>query len=188
MASTRRLDTLSPHFLLLITTICLGFAVLSPSVAKAQYKSQSVGIEAGYQYIEDDFGLLQHGSIFGLRAGYKSSDHWWFTARALLSFRGDQLPGDRTNVLLHLTPVDVRYYLWTDSIRPYLGGATAFHFLLNSALPSTVQWGFGPVGGIEFKIRRDVFLGFQVDGLYMIAFEGEDVEVLNANMQLIFFL
>ena len=156
--------------------------------AEAQYRNQQVGFEAGYQFIEDDFGLVEHGTIFGFRAGYKASDHWWFTARALVSFRGDALPGDRTNILFHLTPIDARYYFLTDSIRPYVGGATAFHFLLNSALPSTVQWGFGPVGGIEFKLRRDLFLGVQVDGLYLIAFEGEDTEVFNSSLQLIFFL
>lgn len=156
--------------------------------AQAQYKNQQIGFEAGYQHIQEDFGLTANGVTFGLRAGYKASDHWWFTARALVSFRGDRLPGNNTNILFHLTPVDARYYLWTDGFRPFIGAATAFHFLANSNLPSTVQWGVGPVGGVEFKLRRDLFLGIQVDGLFMLAFDDDPFGVFSSTAQLIFFL
>lgn len=170
-----------------------------PSVASAQYRNQQLGFEAGYQFIEGDFGLAEHAPIVGFRAGYKASDHWWFTARAMISWRGDnevQGPGgervsalDNTVVLFHLTPVDFRYYFLTDSVRPYLGGATAFHILANTQLPSWIQWGFGPVGGIELKLRRDLFLGFQADFLYLIGFGAEEnPEVVDVTTQLIFFL
>lgn len=155
--------------------------------ASAQYRNLQFGLEGGYQFIQRDLGLDVHGPLVGLRAGYKASDHWWFTARALLSFRGDVAPQDNLVVLFHLTPVDVRYYFETDNFRPFVGGATAFHFLTNANVPSTVQWGFGPVTGVEFKLRRDLFIGFQLDGLYFIAFNGPNVFSVNATTQLIFF-
>lgn len=165
----------------------LGTAVFA-APAEAQYTNQQFGLELGYQFIEDDSGLTQHAPTFGLRAGYKASDHWWFTSRAMLAFRDDVLPADRTVVLFHLTPVDVRYYFLTDSFRPFLGGGTTFHFLANTELPSTVQWGVGPVGGLEFKLRRNLFLGIQADAMYFMAFDGENYEAVNATGQLIFFL
>lgn len=186
LGTNRRVFAGGPLFGILLACLFVG-ALLRPSVAEAQYKSQQLGFEAGYQLIEDDFGLDMHSAIFGLRAGYKADDHWWYTARAMVSFLGNQLPADQTTVLFHLTPVDFRYYFLTDDFRPYLGGATAFHFLVNFE-PSSIQWGFGPVGGIEIKLERDLFLGFEVSGMYMIAFDHDDSEILHATTQLIFFL
>ena len=171
-----------------LAALALGLAALGTTkAAEAQYKSYQFGFEGGYQYIEDDLGLDEHGPLLGLRAAYKASDHWWFSARALLSFRGDITPAENTVVLFHLTPVDVRYYFETDSFRPFIGGATAFHFLFNAQVPSSVQWGLGPVLGVELKLRRDLFLGIQADTLYMIAFDGANVPVINATTQILFF-
>lgn len=172
----------------------LAFAALaavwwgSPQEAEAQYKSQQFGFEGGYSFIDESLGLDEHAPIVGLRAGYKATDHWWFTARAMVSFRGDVFPQDQTVILFHLTPVDVRYYFETDAWRPYIGGQTTFQFLANTNVPSTIQWGVGPVLGMEFKLRRDLFLGVQVDGLYMIAFDADPIPALHATTQLIFFL
>lgn len=168
-------------------TLIVWTAAPGAGVAHAQYKNLQFGFEGGYQFIEDDLLVDEHGPILGLRAGYKASDHWWFTARALVSFRGDLSPADNTVVLFHLTPVDVRYYFETDYFRPFVGGSTAFHFLFNTDVPSTVQWGFGPVLGAEFKLKRDLFLGIQADGLYMLAFDGQNVPVFHATTQLLFF-
>lgn len=166
-----------------------GTALWAPSIAQAQYTNQQFGIEAGYQFIEDDLGLNVHAPAFGLRAGYKADDHSWFTARTLLSFRDDVLPRERTILVFNLTPLDYRYYFLTDSFRPFLGAQTAFQFIANAETgTSTVQWGFGPVGGVEFKLARKLFLGIQLDGLYMVAFGADSIEVFQANTQLLFFL
>ncbi len=161
-----------------------------PASAFAQYRGQQVGFEAGYHFIGEELRLEQHAPIFGLRAGYKATDHWWFTARAMVGFRGDEALLDATTVVFHLTPVEARYYLLTDSIRPFLGFGTTFQFLIGNEIDgrSIVQWGFGPGVGIELKLRRDLFLGFQVDGLYLINFGGPDVPMVHATTQLLFFL
>ncbi len=168
--------------------IYIGSCNLGTSQGYAQYQSQQFGIEAGYQFIEDDLGLISHGANFGARGGFKISDHWWLTARSLISFRGDVTPKNRTNIVLHLTPIDARYYIWTDSLRPFLGVASCFHLVFNTSLSSVTQWGPGLLGGIEFKIRRDLFLGIQVDGNYLISFNGEDTEAFQTTTQLIFFM
>lgn len=187
MLKIRGMVSLLIRGLILAGTLTLT-ALATPRLAAAQYRNNLLSFEAGYSFIEDDFGLDSNALTFGLRTGYKATDHWWFSTRLLLSFRGDNLPVARTNILFHLTPLDVRYYFETDGFRPYVGGAIALHFLANSGLASTVQSGLGPIAGVEFKLRRDLFLGFQADGLYLFAFDGEDVEAFNLTTQLIFFL
>lgn len=174
--------------LFILASILVLSALALPGEARAQYKNQQFGFEGGYQFVDDDSQLAPHNGFFGLRAGYKSSDHWWFTARAMVSFRGDRIQGANTAILFHLTPIDVRYYLWTDDFRPFIGGATTFHFVANSDVQSAVHWGLGPVIGTEIKLRRDLFLGFQVDGQYFFAFDGDEYEAFHATTQLIFFL
>lgn len=171
-----------------LAIIALGFFFSQMPCAEAQYRNQQFGFELGYHFLESKLGVEEHGGIGGLRAGFKATDHWWFTARAMLSFRGDQVPDENTVILFQLTPVDVRYYFETDNFRPYLGGGTTFQFLFNTSVRSTIQWGVGPVAGLEFKLKRDLFLAFQVEGTYFVAFDDQNVFSLTATTQLLFFL
>ena len=144
-------------------------------------------------YIGDATGLDQHGFLIGLRAAYKASDHWWFSVRAGLSFRGDQIPNQgnfesNTVVLFHLVPVEARYYFLTDFTRPFVGISNSFQFLTNTEIDASVFWGPGVTAGIEFRLRRDLFLAFQADGYYMIAFGVDDAPLATFTTQLNFFL
>lgn len=169
--------------------LAMVFGLLAASgEAEAQYLNQQLGFEAGYTYVESGSFLTEHAPTFGLRAGYKATDHWWYTARALISFRGDTFPADRTVLLFDVTPVDFRYYFLTDEFRPFLGAASVFHIVANSDVPSPVHWGIGPVAGVEFKLRRNLFLGLQVDAQYFLAFDSENYLGVNSTLQLLFFL
>src|SRR5262245_54410681 len=118
---------LLPLFLLLAW---IGFV---PGRAEAQYKNGQLGFEVGYGFFAPDLLLDEHNFMIGLRGAFKAQDHWWFSARGLLSFRGEQQISERTVVVLHLTPVAVRYYILTDSFRPFVGITNAFEFYFNSS-------------------------------------------------------
>lgn len=162
--------------------------------AQAQYKNNQFGFEGGYMFIDDGTGLDAHGALIGLRAAYKMTDHWWLSARAGLSFRGDvnpQLGGsnrDNTVVLFHVVPVEARYYFLTDFTRPFVGVTNSFQFLTNQETNTSVLWGPGVSAGIEFRLRRDLFLGFQVDAYYMIALDVDDAPLATFTTQVNFFL
>lgn len=176
--------------LLLASLLVVGF--LSPAPAQAQYKNSQFGFEVGYLYVGERTGLDPHGLSGGLRAAYKISDHWWFAARAGLSVRGDevegQVPESNTAVMLSVIPIEARYYFLTDFYRPYVGITNAFQFLFNTEINATVFWGPGVTAGIEIRLRRDMFLGFQADGFYMITFGVPDAPLINISAQLNFFL
>lgn len=169
--------------LLLITCV-----LAVPRPADAQYKNQQFGFEGGYYFIGDDSGLTSNNFAIGLRGAYKSADHWWFSARAMVSFPGEPGGRDNTVVLFHLVPVDVRYYFQTDSFRPFVGLTNSFQFLFNQEQESDVFWGPGGVAGMELRLRRDLFLGFQIDASWMFVFEGPDAPLVTATTQLLFFL
>lgn len=165
----------------------MGTAV-SPGRAEAQYKSGQFGFEAGYLYLNPSSLLNTHNLMLGLRGGYKVSDHWWFTARAQLSFPSEQVPPNSTVVLLHLAPVDARYYFQTDTFRPFLGVTNSFQFFFNQDIGHTVVWGPGACGGMEFRLRRDLYLGVQADVYYMFEFEGTNFPMFTLTSQILFFL
>jgi hypothetical protein len=175
----------SPAWLL---ALALAFAALAPREAAAQYKSGQIGLEGGYMFLGEDTGLDSHGFLLALRGGYKASDHWWFSARAGVSFRGEQGFSNRTAVLFHLVPVDARYYFKTDAFRPFVGITNSFQLLANQSIQSSVFWGPGAVAGAEFRLARDMFLGVQLDASWMFVFEGPDAPLVTATSQLIFFL
>ena len=162
--------------------------VALPRVADAQYKNAQFGFEGGYFYVGKNAGLSEHNFCIGMRGGYKSTDRWWFTARAGLSFPSDVGGVDNTVVLLHLVPVDVRYYFETDAFRPFVGVTNSFQLLFNQEIESNAFWGPGITGGMEFRLRRDLFLGVQLDLFWMFVFEGDDAPLGTATTQLIFFL
>ncbi len=169
---------------LLLTLASLCFV---PRDARAQYKNAQLGFEVGYGFYAPDLLLDEHHLEVGLRGAFKAEDHFWFSARGLLSFRGEPI-SERTVVVLHLTPVAVRYYVLTDTFRPFVGVTNAFQFLFNSALGTRVFWGPGAEVGAEFKLSRDIFLGIQADALYMFVFQGKDDPMLTVTAQLNFFL
>lgn len=175
-------DVRALRLLLLLTALAF------PGAAQAQYKNGQFGFEAGYFFAGEDTGLTQNNFALGMRGAYKNTDQWWFSARALVSFPGEPGGRDNTVVLLHLVPVDVRYYLKTDSFRPFVGITNSFQFLFNQDQESDVYWGPGATAGMEFRLRRDLFLGFQVDAFWMFVFQGPDAPLITANTQLIFFL
>jgi hypothetical protein len=158
-----------------------------PRLAEAQYKSGQLGFELGYGFYEDDLQVDEHNFMIGLRGAFKAEDHWWFSARGLLSFRGEST-SERTVVILHLVPVAVRYYILTDSFRPFVGISNSFNFFFNSARGTPVGWGPGGEVGLEIKLVRDIFLGFQGDFHYMLVFENPDGPLLTVTAQLNFFL
>ena len=165
------------------------FLCLAPRASLAQYKNGQFGFEGGYFFLGENTGLTSHNFALGLRGAYKNTDHWWFTARAMVSFPGEPVsPRDNTVVLFHLVPVEVRYYFQTDSFRPFVGVTNSFQFLFNQDQQSDVYWGPGVDAGMEFRLRRDLFLGFQIDAYWMFVFEGPDAPILTASTQLIFFL
>lgn len=158
-----------------------------PSEAQAQYKNGQIGFEGGYMFLGSKSGLDSNGVLVGLRGAYKGSDNWWFTARAGISFRGEEF-SDRTVVLFHLVPAAVRYYFFTDRFRPFLGVTNSFQFLANNTGPSSVFWGPGVNGGMEFRLKRDLYLGFQADAFWMFVFQGPDAPLITTTVQLNFFL
>ena len=175
---------------LALLTISLAL-LAAPEVAEAQYKNGQFGFEGGYNFMQGDVGLDEHSFLVGMRGAYKSSDHWWFTARALLSFRGEQSLSQKTAVLFHLVPVAARYYFLTDSFRPFVGISNSFQFLFNKTVDQTVLWGPGATVGAEFKLKRDLFLGVQADAYWMFVFEGPvapGVPFVSLTAQVIFFL
>lgn len=159
-----------------------------PRAAEAQYKNGQFGFEGGYFFIGEDSGLTSHNFAIGLRGAYKNTDQWWFSARAMVSFPGDIGGQDNTVVLLHLVPVDVRYYFQTDSFRPFVGVTNSFQFLFNQEIESDVFWGPGVTAGFELRLRRDIFLGLQLDAYWMFVFQGPDAPLISVTPQLIFFL
>lgn len=174
-----------------ISLLALGLVSLAsafPNTAHAQYKNGQFGFEGGYSFLGENAELDPHSFLVGMRGAYKASDHWWFSARAALSFRGEQNRSQKTVVLFHVVPVDVRYYFLTDSFRPFAGITNSFQFLFNKTVEQTVLWGPGVTAGMEIKLKRDLFLGFQVDGFWMFVFEGPDAPKVTATTQLIFFL
>lgn len=165
------------------------FTTVGAGDAEAQYKNGQIGFEGGYMFLGEDTGLDSHGFLLGLRAAYKASDHWWFTAKGGVSFRGEQGRSQRTVVLLHVVPVDARYYFLTDKVRPYLGVTNSFQFLFNTGVvQSSVFWGPGVTGGVEFRVARDIFIGLEADAYWMFVFEGPDAPLITTSAQLIFFL
>lgn len=111
-----------PPMLRRLLPILAILAWLVPNLAEAQYKNGQVGVEGGYMFIGEDSGLEEHGILFSLRGAYKGTDRWWFSARAGLSFRGEQSTlSNQTVILFHLVPVDARYYFATDRFRPFVG-------------------------------------------------------------------
>lgn len=160
--------------------------------AEAQYKNGQIGFEGGYFFLTNtgSEGFLDpHGFLLALRGGYKGTDHWWFTARAGVSFRGEEDPlSNRTVVMFNLMPVDARYYFLTDNFRPFVGVGSTFNFLFNQSIETSVIWGPQATAGLEFRLRRDMFLGFQADAGWNFVFEGSDAPFVTLTSQLIFFL
>jgi hypothetical protein len=173
---------------LLLGSIIAGAVCLWSGEAEAQYKNGQIGFEGGYFFLGSESGLDQHAFLVALRGAYKISDHWWFTARAGVSFRGEQVNEEKTVVLFHLTPIDARYYFATDRLRPFVGLTNSFQFLFNNSTDQSVWWGPGAVVGAEFLIRRDLFIGVQADASWMFVFEGADVPMMTTTVQLLFFL
>jgi hypothetical protein len=166
---------------------CVAWAA-GLGVAEAQYKNGQFGFEGGYLFLGNNSQLNQHNYLLGLRGGYKASDHWWFTARAGLSFPAeDQQYGGSTVVFLHIVPIDARYYFQTDSFRPFVGVTNSFQLLFNQDIGHTAEWGPGVTAGMEFKLHRDLFLGFQLDSYWIFVFEGTSYPLISLTSQLLFF-
>lgn len=159
-----------------------------PSAAEAQYKNGQIGFDGGYMFLGSKSLLDSHGFLLSLRGAYKASDHWWFTARAGVSFRGERQASQNTVVLFHVVPIDARYYFKTDNFRPFVGVTNSFNLLFNQTIPSNVFWGPGVTAGMEFRLARDIFLGFEADAFWMFIFQGDDAPLITTSAQLTFFL
>lgn len=169
--------------------VALAGVLGSVGEAEAQYKNGQFGFEGGYSYLGSDSALDEHSFLLGMRGAYKGTDHWWFSARTMIGFRGEQSTlSTNTVVLFHVMPVDVRYYFLTDTFRPFVAAGTTFNFLFNQTIESSVFWGPQLSVGAEFRLKRDLFLGVQVDAGYNFVFQGPDHFASTATAQLIFFL
>ncbi len=106
-----------------------------------------------------------------------------------MSFPGQLNNAPNTVIVLQLTPVMVKHYFKTDAFRPFVGVTNAFFFTINGdASVPTAVWGPGVNAGMEFKLARDLFLGFEGTAYYTFNFDGSDAAVFTVNTQLIFFL
>lgn len=174
---------------LLAPILLAGFAALAPARdAEAQYRSYTFGFEAGYMLLTEGTELMPHNLGFGLFGGYKLTDNWWFSGRALLSFPGQLDRAPNTVVMLHVVPISVQYYFATDAIRPYVGLTNSFQVLFNANTSASAFWGPGVGAGLEIKLRRDLFLALKSDGFMMLVFEGPPAAVVSVTSQLVFFL
>lgn len=167
----------------LLTVFVLG----SPQ-ARAQYKNGQFGFEGGYYLLGKSSELTMHNFTVGLRGGYKVSDRWWFTGRAHIGFIGERTASGNTVVLFHLVPLDARYYFKTDALRPFIGVTNSFQFLFHQTIENTVRWGPGVTAGLEIRLHRDIYLGFETDLYWMLAFEHSGAPLFTLTTQLLFFL
>lgn len=168
-----------------LTLVGLGFS----APAEAQYKSYNFGFEGGYLAMTEGIGLKPHNFDLGIFGGWKASDRWWFNAKAALSFPGQLNNAPHTVIVLQLAPIMVKHYFMTDAFRPFVGLTNAFFFTINGdASVPTAVWGPGANAGMEFKLARDLFLGFEGTAYYTFNFDGDDAAVFTVNTQLIFFL
>lgn len=177
---------LGPWLAALIFAICVsGYA----GRAEAQYKSYTFGFEGGYLAMTEGIGLKPHNFDLGIFGGWKASDRWWFEAKADLSFPGQLNNAPNTVIVLQLSPIMVKHYFMTDAFRPYVGLTNAFFFTINGdASVPTAVWGPGANAGMEFKLSRDLFLGFEGTAYYTFNFDGSDAAVFTVNTRIIFFL
>ncbi len=178
---------MSARALLPATLLAAGLLAF-PEAAQAQYRNFTFGFEGGYMALTAGTELRPHNFGIGLFGGYKLSDHWWLSGRALLSFPGQLDRQPNTVVLLHVVPLSVQYYFATDAVRPFVGLTNSFQFLFNNDTSKSAFWGPGVEAGIEFKLRRDLYLGVKSDGFMMLVFEGPPAAVISVTTQLIFFL
>jgi len=173
-----------------ITAFVLA-GLLSPAgSALAQYKSYTFGFDLGYVNVEPTTQVRAHNWVFGAFGGYKIEDHWWIYSRANVSFTKHTNPSlSNTVVLLYAEPIAVRYYVFTDRYRPWVGISSVFNHFANrqdGGLPT--WWGPAVSAGFDFKLRRDLFLGLEGNSAYLINFDGPDALTFRGGLQLIFFL
>ena len=168
-----------------LVTMC---ALAPAREAQAQYRSYTFGFEAGYMLLTAGTELRPHNVGFGLFGGYKLSDNWWSSGRALLYFPGQLDRAPNTVVVLHLVPISVQYYFATDALRPFVGLTNSLQILINANTSSSAFWGPGLNAGVEFKLRRDLFLSIKSDGFMMLVFSGPPAAVISVTTQLVFFL
>lgn len=173
----------------LLAGVIVSGALLVPDEAEAQYRNYTFGFEGGYSLLTEGTGLKPHNFAVGMFGGWKSSDRWWFSGRALMSFPGQLDNAPNTVIHVHFVPISVQYYFATDNVRPYLGLTNSFQFFANGGdgVPGAL-WGPGVTAGLEIKLRRDLFLGFKSDAFWMFIFEGNDAQVVTVTSQIIFFL
>jgi hypothetical protein len=178
------------NVLSLSVALWIGLAVLGSHPAEAQYKNYTFGFEVGYLGQTAGTLLKPHNLALGMFGGFKFSDHWWFESRALVSFPGQLDNAPNTVVELSITPVSVRYYLETDAVRPWVGVTNTLQLLFNNTFDHTAYWGPGVGAGIEIRLRRDLYLGFEGDFFHLFIFQGEagDAWLGTVTSQLIFFL
>jgi outer membrane protein W len=158
--------------------------------AQAQYKNYTFGFAGGYLGQSTETGLKGNNAAFGIFGGYKFSDHWWYEGGASLSFPGELDNTPNTVIVLDIVPISVRYYYATDAIRPYSGITNMFQFMFNTStnFQHSVFWGPGLTSGIDIKLKRDLYLGFEGDIFRMLVFEGSDAWIGTLSAKIIFFL
>jgi hypothetical protein len=216
--------------------------LLLPSLAHAQYKNTSFGFDVGAWLITKPSLLDDDGNIRsvnnrpirlanGLRIGGEvdtklSEDHWWFAARAnlgLLRYNGsengsvteqfDAAANDQLGTILGAqAQLGVKYVIFTDRIRPYIGSYLSYMHLFsftsasgdtcanglygicdgantfgNEFLPRTNVFGFHIEPGIEFIFTRDIAFKLSADMQRWIVFNADDNSSITIALGFVFF-
>jgi hypothetical protein len=174
----------------LLVASVVAASLAASEEAQAQYRNFTFGFEGGYIYQGKNTQLSRSNFGIGMFGGWKASRNWWFYGRSLLSFPKQLDNSPNTVIVLHAVPASVRYYFLTDRLRPWVGITNSFQLLLNTtdAIQRTAWWGPGANAGVEIKLRRDMYLGLEGDVFHMFNFNGPDVQVASATVQVIFFL
>ena len=173
-----------------ISALVLAGLMSSANSAWAQYKSFTFGFDLGYINLDPETDVRDHNVAVGAFGGYKIEDNWWLYSRADISLSKHTNPSlNNTVVLLHIEPVSVRYYLFTDRYRPWIGLSSVFNHFANRTDGKLPTW-WGPAisAGFDFKLSRDLFLGLEAQEYYLINFDGPDAFGFRGGVQLIFFM
>ncbi|MGF1511717.1 MAG: hypothetical protein ACFB9M_19650 [Myxococcota bacterium] len=142
-----------------LTTAWLGSA-------HAQHRNHRLGFEVGYVRL-DQTGVKPNAPHFGARIIHKLVEHWWISSRFGIALPGSPAgSGMPRLVRFQIVPLDIRYYLATDAVRPFVGAGSVIG--LEASGFSEVHWGPGALAGFELRVGRGVSWGVQTDWNYIV--------------------
>lgn len=149
----------------------VALAVLSwARPAHAQFQNHSIGLGLGYLYMQPDMKIgnaglppalaldatvyMESGIDVGLRFGF-----------AIQTTPSTTTPGDTSQTVVLYPAAMMRYFLWQDYFRPYVGVNLEFvHSFSSDAvnallMPSDSYVGLAPTVGFEYFFAEDWSIG-----------------------------